>query len=208
VETKITRWSAVLGTAVILAVVFLALAPSVSAQDSNETPSMSPAAAKRIIKNRTRLVIQAIRAKNTSALAAFVHPSKGLRFSPYTYVDQKNDLVFKPEQLKGLSRSQRRYHWGEEDGSGDPIRGTFSRYYRSYIYDKNFAIAPQVTYNEPSGGGTMISNIFSSYPGAIVVDYYFPPTDGEMDWRSLRLIFQKQGSIWFLVGLAHNEWTI
>lgn len=184
-----------------------ALAPAVTAQE-NETPSMTPAAAKQIIQNRARQVILALQAKNMNQLANFVHPTKGVRFSAYSYVDLKGDRVFKPAQVRGLGNSTRRYLWGEYDGSGDPIRMTFNNYYRKFVYDKNFARAPQVGYNEISGGGTIIVNIFSSYPGAIVVDYYFPPTEGEMDWRSLRLAFQKRGSVWYLVGIIHNEWTI
>jgi hypothetical protein len=41
-----------------------------------------------------------------------------------------------------------------------------------------------------------------------VVDYYAESSEGEMDWRALRLIFQKRGRVWYLVGIAHNEWTI
>ncbi|MEO6391736.1 MAG: hypothetical protein ABIP75_07780 [Pyrinomonadaceae bacterium] len=184
-----------------------ALVPAVLAQ-ADETPSMSPAAAKQIIQNRARQVILAIQAKNMNQLANYVHPTKGVRFSSYSYVDKDGDLVFRPAQVRDLGTSKRRYHWGEYDGSGDPIRMTFDRYYREFVYDKNFARAPEIRYNEISGGGTIIINIFSSYPGAIVVDHYFPPTEGEMDWRSLRLAFQKRGSVWYLVGIIHNEWTI
>lgn len=200
------RYSLLFGLILIIASSFAA-APAVLAQE-NETPSMSPAAAQQIIQSRARQVILAIQAKDMNQLANYVHPTKGVRFSAYSYVDKKGDLVFKPAQVRGLGASTRRYLWGEYDGSGDPIRMTFNRYYRQFVYDKNFARAPQVSYNEISGGGTIIPNIFSSYPGAIVVDYYFPPADGEMDWRSLRLAFQKHGSVWYLVGIIHNEWTI
>jgi UDP-N-acetyl-2-amino-2-deoxyglucuronate dehydrogenase len=29
-----------------------------------------------------------------------------------------------------------------------------------------------------------------------------------MDWRSLRLVFEKKNDIWYLVGIIHDQWTI
>ncbi len=206
-EKKMTRVFPLLTAAVFTALALFAAVPPTFAQE-DETPSMTPAAAKAIISARARQVILAIQAKDMARVSTYVHPRKGLRFSPYTYVSKESDRVFTANQVRGLAGNQRRYLWGEADGSGDPIRMTFNRYYRRYIYDKNFAAVRDVTYNEPSGGGTMILNLFSSYPGAIVVDYHVPGRGTDMDWRSLRLIFQKHGRIWYLVGVAHNEWTI
>jgi hypothetical protein len=205
-----TLWFATLGTAVVMTIILFGAVPSACAQTdetANETPSMSPAAAKQIIEARSRSVIAAIQAKNMTSLARFAHPTKGVRFSPYSSVAAEDDLVFKPAQLRGLARSQRRYHWGEFDGTGDPIRMTFNRYYRRFVYDRNFAAAPEIGYNELSSAGTVIMNLFSSYPGAIIVDYHFPETD-TVPWNSLRLVFQKHGEVWYLVGVVHNEWTI
>lgn len=28
------------------------------------------------------------------------------------------------------------------------------------------------------------------------------------DWKSLWLIFEEDGGVWYLVGIAHDEWTI
>lgn len=206
-EKKMTRRFRMFTASVLFAVSFLT-APIVSRAQNDEAPAIAPAAAKSIIRTRARQVILAIQAKNMQSLSSFVHPTKGLRFSPYTYVNTESDRVFSARQVRGLAGNQRRYLWGEEDGSGDPIRMTFNRYYRGYIYDRNFAAVRDVTYNEPSGGGTMISNLFATYSNAIVVDYYVPGRGNDMDWKSLRLIFQKHGRVWYLVGIAHNEWTI
>jgi (p)ppGpp synthase/HD superfamily hydrolase len=29
-----------------------------------------------------------------------------------------------------------------------------------------------------------------------------------MDWRSLRLVFEKKDDIWYIVGIIHDQWTI
>jgi len=72
--------------------------------------------------------------------------------------------------------------------------------------------APDVTYNsETLSSGNLINNIRESYPAAIIVEYHFPGFEekyGGMDWTSLWLVFEKQGSEWYLVGLVHGEWTI
>jgi hypothetical protein len=29
-----------------------------------------------------------------------------------------------------------------------------------------------------------------------------------MNWASLRLVFERSGNKWYLVGISHDEWTI
>jgi hypothetical protein len=36
----------------------------------------------------------------------------------------------------------------------------------------------------------------------------FDPEYEGMDWRSLRLVFEKKNDIWYLVGIIHDQWTI
>jgi hypothetical protein len=143
-----------------------------------------------------------------------VHPRKGLRFSPYhsVHLDKGGDRVFTRAQVKSLMTGRKRYLWGAEDGSGDPIRLTFAAYLRQYVYDHDYSRAKEVTFNSNAlSQGTLANNINESYPSAIVVEYHFPGFEekyGGMDWKSLWLVFEKQGSEWYLVGLAHGEWTI
>jgi hypothetical protein len=105
-----------------------------------------------------------------------------------------------------------RYLWGEEDGSGDPIRLTYAAYHRKFVYDHDYLRAKQITYNsENLSSGNLVNNLWQTYPSAIIVEYHFPGFDekyGGMDWNSLWLVFEKQGSEWYLVGIAHGEWTI
>ncbi len=155
-----------------------------------------------------------LKARNVARLSALVHPRKGLRFSPYHSVNlQKGgDRVFSRSQVRGLLANKKRYLWGEDDGSGDPIRLTFAGYHRKFLYDHDYLRAPDVTYNsETLSSGNLINNIRESYPAAIIVEYHFPGFEekyGGMDWTSLWLVFEKQGSEWYLVGLVHGEWTI
>jgi len=186
-------------------------ARSVAAQSSGAAQSvrLSPAEAKRVIAARALAVVRALRLKDMRRLSAFVHPDKGLRVSPYVYV-QSSDRVFNRAQVGALSRDNRRYLWGDADGTGDPIRMTARQFVNRFIYDKDFLRAREVNYNTVKGRGNTINNILDFYPRAIAVEYYLagtnPRYDG-MDWGALWLVFEQKGDTWYLVGLASDEWT-
>ncbi len=171
---------------------------------------ISPAQAERTIKAKAQQAIAAVKARNMSKLATFVHPTQGLRFSPYSYINKESDLVFKATDLKTLMSSRKKYVWGAQDGSGEDLKLTFAEYFNRYIYDKDFAVARQIGYNRILKQGNTVVNVAEAYPDSIFVEYHFPGTkkfDG-MDWKSLRLIFQQQNGNWFLVGISHDQWTI
>jgi hypothetical protein len=148
--------------------------------------------------------------RDIGAVAQAVHPTKGVRFSPYAYVCER-DLVFGAALLDDLLTDRTRYLWGVYDGSGEPIELTFADYYDDFIYDQDFANAEQVGYDEAVGQGNTINNIGKFYPDAVFVEYHFSgfdPQYGGMDWVSLRLVFEQQEGVWYLVGVVHDEWTI
>jgi hypothetical protein len=180
----------------------------------SEPSRLPPKQAEQAISRRAAAVLRALKSRNVAQLSGLVHPRKGLRFSPYHGVNlaKGGDLVFTKSQVKNLLSSKKRYHWGDEDGSGDPIRLTFAAYLRKFVYDHDYSRAKQVTYNsEYLTTGNLVNNIRESYPSAIIVEYHFPGFDdkyGGMDWNSLWLVFEQAGSEWYLVGIAHGEWTI
>jgi hypothetical protein len=164
-----------------------------------------------IIKNRSSLVITALKNKNFAELSEYVHPEKGVRFSPYSHVDTENDVVLTAEGIKTIQAQSRTYMWGRYDGSGKPIEMPFMDYYNEFIYDVDYKNAPQTAYDKIISTGNMIQNVEDVYEDAHHVEYYFPGFDPEyagMDWRSLRLVFEKYEEKWYLVGIIHNEWTI
>ncbi|HVF98538.1 MAG TPA: hypothetical protein VND68_01760 [Chloroflexia bacterium] len=173
--------------------------------------SMPPAQAKEVIADRATEAIQALKNKDMERLAALVHPEKGLSFSPYSYADDTN-LTLTREELANAFTSPESRNWGAYDGSGDPIELTFEAYYDRFIYNHDFAAAPNVNYNEFLGVGNTPNNSAEVYPGSISVEYHFrgfdPQYDG-MDWQSLILVFEKHtDGAWYLVHVAHGQWTI
>ena len=174
------------------------------------TPAATPVSAHVLISQKADQAIAALRARDLSQLAELGHPTKGLRFSPYAFV-REQDYVAAIEDVPDLFSQDVVYLWGVYDGSGIPIELTFAEYYDEFIYDQDFAHAPETAYNHRLGGdGGMINNIPDFYPGGMMVEYHFPGIDpeyGGLDWRSLRLVFLPYGEDWFLVGVVHDEWT-
>jgi hypothetical protein len=154
-----------------------------------------------VLKVSSRTVAS-LKAKNMSQLAALVHPTKGVRFSPYGYIDKK-DLVFKAHELKTLMQSKKVYRWGTLDESDDPIKMPFAEYFEKFVYDYDFAKPDKINYNLKQNNGIMINNIGTFYPQGVEVEYYFEGTDERM-YGSLRLVYEKQGTEWYLVGIVRD----
>ena len=56
-----------------------------------------------------------------------------------------------------------------------------------------------------------LNNVAEVYPEAVTVEYHVEgsaPELGGLDWRSLRLVFERVEDTWYLVGVVHDEWTI
>ncbi|MBA2133969.1 Spo0E family sporulation regulatory protein-aspartic acid phosphatase [Hydrogenispora sp. UU3] len=167
--------------------------------------------AKAMIVDVANMVMQALSTKDAEKLAQYVHPVKGVRFTPYTYVDTERDLVFTPNEIRNFFNNQQRYLWGYYDGSGEEIMLTPSEYYAKFIYSADFINADQIGYNQVLSSGNALENQFEVYENPIIVEYYFPgfdPVYEGMDWQSLRLVFEKYEDEWRLTGIIHNQWTI
>jgi hypothetical protein len=178
---------------------------------AEEQGIIKPKVAEQIIKEKSEKVIRLIASRNFNELADYVHPEKGLRFTPYTYVRVEKDVVFTKKQLSNFFDNDKEYFWGHYDGSGKKIELTPKEYYHQFIYTNNFINADKIGYNEILSSGNMIENQFEVYQDPIIVEYYFPGFKakfGGMDWRSLRLVFEKYQDNWKLRGIIHNQWTI
>lgn len=163
-----------------------------------------------IIQEKGDQVLSALKSKDAAELSKYVHPQKGVRFTPYTHINTSADLIFPLTGIPVLFSSNTSYTWGSYDGSGDPINLTFSGYYAKFIYDKNFLAAPQVVFNQVLQRGNMINNFSAVYPQGVSIEYHFPGFDAQysgMDWESLKLVFEQSGGNWYLVGIVHEQWT-
>lgn len=146
-----------------------------------------------------------------ATLAAYVHPRRGVTFTPYSTVEPDSDLTFTADQIKNLTQDQHVYTWGFEDGRGDPIQMTITQYFARYVYDRDYTQVSQIGIDRIMTGGNALENLTEEYPGCRFVDFSFPsadPVNDGLDWSSLKLVFQAEGEHWYLVGVVHGEWTI
>ncbi|WP_418789914.1 hypothetical protein [Phosphitispora sp. TUW77] len=165
----------------------------------------------------TQKAILAIKNDDMEKLSGLIHPAKGVRFSPYAYVNtdaKDGNLVFNSDQVKNFLSDNQKYNWGYYDGSGEPIKLTPAEYFKRFVYTADFADAEQsgiVSFNKTVGTGNALENQFEVYPDAVIVEYYFSGFEEQyegMDWQSLRLAYEKLDNDWYLVGIIHNQWTI
>lgn len=156
--------------------------------------------------------IRMLKNNDMGKLSTLVHAEKGLRFSPYVNVNPATDRKLTKEEIRTALEGDTIYYWGIYDGSGEPINLTTEKYFERFIYSKDFSVSTEISISttELRTYGNIIDNTFDIYPGATVVQYHLPGTNpeyGGMDWQSLRLVFEKEGETWYLIGIIHDEWT-
>jgi hypothetical protein len=75
----------------------------------------------------------------------------------------------------------------------------------------NIINAKEVGYNKIFGKGNTTNNSFQVYKDSIIVEYHFSgfkPEYRGIDWKSLRVAFEKEKDTWYIVGIIHDQWTI
>ncbi len=155
-------------------------------------------------------VLNLIKLKDLPRLAAYVHPTAGVRFSPYGYVNTETDVVMQPSVLQDALENDDLLEWGSYQGSGLPITLSFSDYYDDFIYDYDYVNAAQIEYNNPVDLGNSIDNATEIYQDSFIAEYHFQGTKAHdfMDRSSLRIVFTQHNKVWVVVGIIHDEWTI
>lgn len=153
---------------------------------------------------------QALAYKNYAALIPFIHPTRGVRFSMYAYVDPKSDKVFSRAQFQQYLKASRiKFTWGGQDGTGDLYITPLPSYLNDWVAADNYkSIAP--TFNQFQGFGNSLNNLETIYPNANFVEFYNRGSDeyDGMDWRALRLVFENYKGKSYLVAVINDQWTI
>lgn len=177
-------------------------APSAPSEEGQSPDILEAAAA----------VMTALKEKDMDQLAVWAHPGRGIRFSPFAYVDTENDLVFTRDEVEKLMEDPAKQVWRVFEGSGEVIELTFADYYKWYIYDADFEQDAGIAVNKELGKEQNSGNLKEVYPEANhdIVEYYIGGLDlaeEGMDWRSLYLVFETNGDNHKLVGIVHDQWT-
>jgi len=164
-----------------------------------------------LLVNLSKDILKTISSRNYKALAGYVHPVLGLRFTPYSYVDIKKDRKLTAVQLMNITQPKKKFLWGEYDGSGEPINMTIGEYFNRFVYDADFLTKGEVTVNKVIQRGNTTNNVKEAYPDCEFTEFMIPVIDPQYegaDWRALRLVFKKENDKIYLIGIIHNEFTI
>ena len=153
---------------------------------------------------------QALVYQNYAAIAPLIHPTRGVRFSMYAYVDPQTDKVFSRAQFEQYLKASRiKFTWGQKDGTGDIYITPLPNYLKVWVDGNKYkAIAP--TLNTFQGYGNSLNNLTEIYPNANFVEFYYSGSDqyDGMDWRALRLVFEEYKGKQYLVAIVNDQWTI
>lgn len=165
---------------------------------------VASAEAENIISERASIAIKAIKFINFRTLKKIIHPKKGLRFSPYPYILQK-DIVISKNDFTKFFLSEEKFIWGVNNNLS-PIKLSFADYYEYYIYADDFANYDYIYYNPVNKENNIIDNTRQFYPKAIFVEYhiYDNVVKNVPNYRAvLKLVFEEYRNNWYLTGVIN-----
>lgn len=161
------------------------------------------------VKKANDEVLQALKNKDYKTFATFIHPEKGISFSMYGFVNPKEDRHFSKDDFEKFQPTKTLFTWGDQDGSGDPYKATINDYFAKWVFSKDFT-ASQYSLNKFLGGGNSLNNLNEIYPGKDFTENYIKGTEknGEMDWKTIRLVFEEFQGKEYLIAVVNDQWTI
>jgi hypothetical protein len=170
--------------------------------------ALSSAEAKRQMTTRASIVRGALARKDMKTLARLVHPVKGLCFPNGSLRGGKlgPGPKFRLPQVPKLFSDPKKYDWGTDGESDEPVKATFKQRYR-HIYGRNYQRPTETNYNVHKPRPlNYVSDLDRAFPGAVCVEFYVKGTEklGGMDWGSLWLVFEPFGDGWRLTAILND----
>ena len=153
-------------------------------------------------------IINLLKQENHKKLSSYIHPEKGIHFSMYSFVSDK-DKSFSKADFEKYIDSDEKFTFGHKDGSGAIYTVSLKDYLKDWVYKKDFSTA-KINYNNFEGKGNSLNNVKEKYPNAVTVENYLAGTVeySYMDWNSLILVFEKIDDQYYLVSICNNQWTV
>lgn len=147
----------------------------------------------------------AIDARDGTALAALVHPERGLTIHRHWW----NPAVNIPaEAMPNVFAETSSYYWGTEDGSGFDINGSFSEVALPLL-DNDLVAGSEVACNEILAGNTAgLVRLPDGYDQLNYLSVYRPAVDIEFDWGSWVVGVEKVEGRYVVSYLVHFAWEI
>ena len=78
------------------------------------------------------------------------------------------------------------------------------------MYDYDFIKAEQIGINSVVRSGNSLENVKDVFPDAEFVEFHFPGSEeyGQIDWESLKLVFEDYNGKRKLIAIIHSQWTV
>lgn len=185
--------------------------PPINESSSSVATPTTPLSKQHQITQQAKDIKQALVHKNYQAITPHIHPTKGVRFSMYGYVQPDSDKVFSRQQFaQYLQESRVKFTWGAKDGTGDLYITPLPDYLEEWVSDGlNQVDSDSISYNAFQGKGNSLNNLKDKYPYGDFVELYFAGTKqySGMDWRALRLVFEVYQGQYYLVAIVNDQWT-
>ncbi len=113
-------------------------ADSIAAKvDSVASPKVASVDSATLVQ-RAKEILQFAAKKEYAKIADYIHPTKGIRFSPYTYVDTAEHKHFTAAEFREQveKNAKKKVLWGTSDPLGEDILLTVEGYFKEFGYDK------------------------------------------------------------------------
>jgi len=152
-------------------------------------------------------VLEYIRDDEFYALSHVVHPEYGVVFSPSATINLTTDRRFNAEQIAALGTDTTLYVWGVYNGSGVPIELTPADYFSAFIPAADHMKTAVLGVNRVVRSGNALENINDVFPNGEFVDFHIPGGEAteELDWSSLRLVFEEFNGYLRLVAIVYSK---
>lgn len=174
-----------------------------------EITEAAPESKNEDLKKINNEILSVLKNKNYKAFAEYIHLEKGVRFSMYAFTSINDDKHFTKSDFIKYQPTKTIFTWGARDGSGDSYKATINQYLKDWVFVKDFTNA-NYSFNEFQGGGNSLNNLKEIYPDTDFTENYIKGTgeNNEMDWNTLRLIFEEFQGKYYLIGVVNDRWTI
>lgn len=156
-------------------------------------------------------VLETLESNDYTAFSTYISPSKGLVFSPYAHIELSSSKRLLPEDFLEAIDKNWILTWGKYDGTGEPIKLSVKEYLTKFVYNADYLNAERTGVNEIIGKGNTLNNLKEVFPNSEFIEYHFNGFDTKykgMDWKSLRLVFEREGGNLRLIAVVHDQWTI
>lgn len=177
---------------------------------------------------KSKEIVNLLDKADFKSLSSYIHEDRGLQFSPYdqaplteskpkkTPLSAPNVTKFSKKQIRGFFEDEKKYVWGNWDGSGEQIKFNSKEYFKEFVYDfdykektKPFYIPNKKT-KEWKIKWREVKFVYKAYPKSEIIQFEYKgtPEAAFNDFKKLTLVFEQIENNWWLIAIVHGEKTI